>query len=310
MTTRLALSAAIALAICLLGAAPASARTGNDDYRRLSEQFDRLATDQVLGLRAPEQMDRARAALETLKKAGRRDREEQAYLTERRIAVARADAESEELEDQRSALQRENDRLQLAVARRDVEQARAELERQRLQSQIRAEEAERARQDADAARAEGEQAAQAADAARAEAEQAKRMAGAQARATALAKKEAALEAAVAGDAAAMPRKASAEGAASAARRLALAESMFADGKASFAVGASSQINKAVAFAKKDPAARVRIDVAAPKSALAQQRANAVRESLVAGGIAAKRITIHATVAKHGRVEIVLQGGKN
>ncbi len=309
MKVRLAVlrgGAAMALALCLLGSA--SARSGNDDYQRLSDQFDGLASDPVLGLRAPEQMDRARAALENLKKAGRRDREEQAYLTERRIAIARAIAESDVLEDQRNDLQRENDRLQLAVARRDVEQARAELERQRLQSQIRTEEAERARQDAEAARAEGEQASQAADAARAEADQSKRMADAQAKATALAKKEAALEAAVAGDATAAPAKARA--ATSPARALTLADGLFLDGKASFAVGASKQINKAVGFAKTDATAHVRIDVSAANRTLAQQRANAVREALVAGGISGKRITTSAIVAKRGRVEIALQGGKS
>ncbi len=303
--------AAIALTLCLLGADTASARSGNDDYQRLSDQFNRLAADPVLGLRAPAQMDRARAALESLKKAGRRDREEQVYLTERRIEVARADAESEKLEDLRNDLQRENDRLQLAQARRDAAQARAELERQRLQSQIRAEEAERARQDADAARAEGEQASQAADAARAEADQAKRMADAQAKATALAKKEAELEAAVGGGAAAAPAKERpAVKAASPERTLALADGLFTDGKSSFAVGASKQINKAVGFAKADASARVRIDVAAATRKLAQQRANAVREALVAGGIAAKRITTSASVAKRGRVAIALQGGKS
>lgn len=303
--------AAIALALCLLGTDAASARSGNDDYQRLSGQFDRLAADPVLGLRAPAQMDRARAALETLKKAGRRDREEQAYLTERRIAIARADAESETLEDQRNDLQRENDRLQLALARRDAAQARAELERQRLQSQIRAEEAERARQDAETARAEGEQASQAADAARAEADQAKRMADAQAKATALAKREAALEAAVAGGAAVAPAKERPVAkAANPERSLVLADGVFAEGKASFAVGASKQINKAVGFAKADASARVRIDVAAANRTLAQQRASAMREALVASGIATKRITTNATAAKRGRVEIALLGGKS
>lgn len=303
--------AAIALTVCLLGADVASARSGNDEYQRLSEQFERLAADPVLGLRAPAQMDRARAALESLKKAGRHDREEQAYVTERRIEIARAAAESEKLEDLRNDLQRENDRLQLGLARRDADQARAELERQRLQSQIRAEEAERARQDADAARAAGEQASQAADAARAEADQAKRMADAQAKATALAKKEAALEAAVAGDSSAgAAKERPVTKAGSTERTLPLAEGVFAEGKSSFAVGASRQINKALAFAKADASARVRIDVVAANRTLAQQRANALREALVAGGIAAKRISVSAAVAKRGRVVIALQGGKS
>ena len=283
------------------------ARNGDDAYTRLSAEFDRLVSDPVLGLRAPAQMDRARAALDELKQAGRGEREEQAYLTDRRIAIARAAAESEVLEDQRSGLQTKNDRLQLAVARRDADQARAELERQRLQSQIRAEEAERAQQDAQAARAEGEQATQAADAARAEVDQAKRMAAAQARATALAKKEAALEAAVSGKPAAAPTSdRGANKAAMAPRTLALPTSVFADGTASFAVGASVQVNKAVTFAGRDTT-KVRIDVAAASRNLAQQRAGALRKALVAGGVASNRITVNATAAKRARVEIALQG---
>jgi hypothetical protein len=182
------------LALGLFGAGDAWAR--NEEYERLSNRLDNLAADPTLGQRA--QLDRARAALLQLKEAGRSEREHWAYVTDRRIETARAVAEADYLESQRADLQRENDRLQLALARRDAEQARAELERQRLQSQIRAEEAERMRREAEAARAEGEQAAQAAEAAKAEAAQAKRMAAAQAKAAALAKKEAELEAAVSG----------------------------------------------------------------------------------------------------------------
>jgi chromosome segregation ATPase len=188
----------VALVLGFVVAGNAEAR--DDEYQRLSDRFDRLAADPALGQRAPAQMDRARAALAEFKEAGRGDRKQLLYLVERRIDIAQASAQAESLESERADLQRENDRLQLAIARRDAAQARAELERQRLQSQIRAEEAESARRDAEAARAEGEQAAQAAEAARNEAEQAKRMAAAQAKATALAKKEAELEAAVSGNA--------------------------------------------------------------------------------------------------------------
>jgi len=188
---------AIALALALGAVNAVAAR--DDDYQRLLDRFNTLATDPVLGTRASVAMDRARLALAHLKEARRGEREHWIYMTERRIDGARASAEAESLDEQRTTLQRENDRLQLAIARRDAEQARAELERQRLQAQIRAEEAESARRDAETARAEGAQATQAAESARAEAEQAKRMAAAQAKAAALAKKEAQLEAALSGD---------------------------------------------------------------------------------------------------------------
>lgn len=175
-----------------------SAWAREDEYQRLLDRFNQVATDPALASRAPTAMDRARIALANLKEARRADREHWVYVTERRIDAARAAAEAEVLEAKQAQLQRENDRLQLALARRDAEQARAELERQRLQAQIRAEEAESARRDAEAARSEG---AQAVEAARAETQQAKKMAAAQAHAAALAKKEAELEASLAGKAA-------------------------------------------------------------------------------------------------------------
>jgi membrane protein involved in colicin uptake len=187
----------LGVAFALAGISAAHAR--DEDYQRLLDRFNQLATDPALGTRAPIAMDRARLSLAHLKEARRGEREHWIYVTERRIDTARTSAELESFEEQHVTLQRENDRLQLALARRDAEQARAELERQRLQSQIRAEEAESARRDADAARAEGAQATQAAEAARAEADQAKKMAAAQAKATALAKKQAELEAALSGN---------------------------------------------------------------------------------------------------------------
>lgn len=187
-----------ALAIGLLATGAGSASARSDEYQRLLDRFNAVATDPRLANHAPGAMDRARQSLAALKEAGRGDRDVWAYVTERRIDAAQAAAEAELLETQRAQLQRENDKLQVAVAKRDAEQARAELERERMQAQIRAEEADAARRDAEAARAEGEQAQQAAQAARAEADQAKRMAAAQAKAAALAKKEAELEAAVNG----------------------------------------------------------------------------------------------------------------
>ena len=177
---------------------PGSAEARNDEHERLSARLDQLLTDPRLGTYAAAAAAPARAALARLQEAGRKDRVQWVYITERRIDAARVNAESGYLENRRNELQRENDHLQLALARRDAAQARAELERQRLQAQIRAEEAERLRRDADAARAEGEQAALAAESARAEAAQAKRMARAQANAAALARKEAELAAAVEG----------------------------------------------------------------------------------------------------------------
>lgn len=294
------------LAVLVLGSflfASEVANARDDDYERLSNRLDTLAADPVLGTHAPGQMDRARAALAQLKEARRGRREHWIYVSERRIEIARASAQSEVLEARRNELQRENDRLQLALARRDAEMARAELEQQRLQAQIRAEESERMQREAEAARMEGEQATQAA---LAQADQAKRMAAAQARTTALAKREAELMAALAGGGAA---KSPAPKAAAAGQALTLADTAFAKGKATFAPGASRQIDKAVAFVNADPAKQVRIEVASGDRNLAQQRANAIRDALVAAGVSAKRLTAVGSASKSARTQILLRPGK-
>lgn len=297
---RLLLGSAVLLAA--LGSTAALAR--DDAYDRLADRFDRLANDPVLGQRAIGQMDRARASLAALKEAGRGDRDELAYLTERRIEIARASAETEYLEGQRGELQRENDRMQLVMARRDAAQARAELEHQRLQSQIRAEETERQQREAEAARLQGEQAT---EAALAQADQAKRMADAQAKATALARREAELSAALAGNAAAAPKG---KPAATAASSMVLSESIFAPGKATLASGSAKQFGKAAAFANADPSRRVRIEVSAGSDkVLADQRAKSVREALIAAGVDASRLTTAGTAGKGKRIELMLQAGK-
>ena len=277
-------------------AAPHPAQARDLDYERLADSLDRLATDPKLGGLAPAQMDRARASLQVLKDAGRRDRPHLVYITERRIDIARTAAQAELIEGERTALQRENDQLQLAAARRDADQARRELEQQRLQSQIRAEEAERLTRDAEAARAEGEQASQAAEAARAESAQAKRMADAQAKAAALAKKEAELAGggAAAAPAAAAPR-----------RRMVLPESVFVSGQSALSDAGATRIAGVVDFINATPGSRVRIEAGAGGNrALATQRADAVRDALVAAGVAAGRI--QATGSGRGRqVEIRL-----
>jgi len=280
--------------------APMTAQARDLDYERLAESLDRLAADPKLGGHATAQLDRARVSLAQLKEASRGDRPHFVYITERRIDIARATAEAELLESERVALQSENDRLQLAAARRDAEQARRELEQQRLQAQIRAEEAERLTREAETARAEGEQASQAAEAARAEAAQAKRMADAQAKAAALAKKEAELAGGLSAPAAA---------AAPAKRRMSLGDNAFVSGQGALANAGSARIAGVVDFVNAVPGKKIRIDASAGgDSALARQRAEAVRDALVAAGVAASRISAASGGKGKGRVvDVTLEG---
>jgi outer membrane protein OmpA-like peptidoglycan-associated protein len=265
------------------------------EYQRLSDSFAVLSADPKLGTLAPVQMDRARAALVALKEGGRGDRPHLAYVAERRIEIAHLTAEAVASESERVTLQQDNDRLQLEAARRDAAQARRELEQQRLQSQIRAEEAERLAREAETARAENEQSMQAADAARAEAAQAKRMADLQAKAAALAKREAELSGTPATAKAPAPEK-----------HMTLGEGTFARGDASLSSAGTQRIAAVVDFINGSPGSHARIEVSAggdPK--LAASRANAVRDALVAAGVAADRLRTVGTKGKATTVEIRL-----
>lgn len=264
------------------------------EYQRLSDSFAALSADPKLGTLAPVQMDRARTALAALKEGSRGDRPHLAYVAERRIAIARLTAEAIAAEGERVTLQQDNDRLQLEAARRDAAQARRELEQQRLQAQIRAEEADRLAQEAEAARAANEQSAQAADAARAEAAQAKKMADLQAKAAALAKKEAELAGAPAAKAPA------------AEKRMALGEGTFARGDASLSDAGTKRIAAAIDFINGTPGSHARIEASAGgDQKLAAARAGAVRDALVAGGVAADRLKTVGTKGKATTVEIRL-----
>jgi outer membrane protein OmpA-like peptidoglycan-associated protein len=306
MSPRLVLLCACALLVLAGGFADArstvaprgGSASAGEEYEQLAMRLERLVADPVLGRHAAAEIARARASLLQLKDARRRDRAHWAYVVERRIEAARAVAEAEVVEGERESLRRESDRLQLELARRDAAQARAELERQRLQAQIRAEEAEYLRLEAEAARAEGEQAALAVESARAEVAQAKRMANAQARANALKKKEAELEAALGG--------ASAHSAAK--RDIAVPDSMFVPNEATFAGGASARFARIVTDVKAaPPGSGIRIEAKAADAGLAERRAAMVRNALVAGGVADKRISVDAKKAKSPSMRIVVEG---
>jgi outer membrane protein OmpA-like peptidoglycan-associated protein len=304
MNLRIAFAFAILAAV--LGASPQVASARDADYERLAARFDALAADPKLGTLAPAQMDLARASLQAFKDGGRRDRPYLGYIAEHRIDIARTTAEAELADRELASLQRDNDRLQLEAARRDAALARRELERQRLQAQIRAEEAERLARDAEAARAEGEEASQAAEAARAEAAQAKRMADAQAKAAALAKKEAEL----AGSLSAASSSANSK-APQSASRMTLGASAFERGQSTFTPAGQARIGAVVDFIDASPGSRVHIEAGASGNrALATARAQALRDALVASGVAASRIEAMGTAAK-GRsgVEIRLEAPK-
>ena len=292
------------------------------DYERLRASLDSLAADPVLGVLASGARASAEQALQVLQtdhSGGKAGRAYRVYLAERRVDIAYASAQAENQQNELVKLGREHDRILLQAAQRDAEQARAEAEKQRLQSMIRAEEVDRLR-------AEGEQSAQQAQAAQAQADQAQKLIAAQAKATDLARQEAQLAEAANTDLRKrldhLQATRGAEG-----MQMTLDDIAFAPGQAGLRPAARSAMGKLVAFVNRDPHKPIRIEGhtdssgnAKANQALSQRRADAVRDALVAAGVAANRITAvglgegqpvasndtEAGRARNRRVDVIVQ----
>ena len=294
------------LAGVLLAVAGAACAASDDpDYGRLRGSLNQLINDRVLGPLAPAEIALAEQALANLAEFGgkRKLHDHYVFLAERRIDVAYAAAQSVVQERKLQSLDREHDQILIAASRRDAEQARLELERQRIQSLSQAEEAERLRAEAEEARTQSEQTTKQAETAKKQAAQARKLAEAQAREAELARKEAELLAASGAKPSPGAAKPAAPTAAKAAAPVALGEGVFAQGQATLKPTGSAQIAK-IAAAAAGKSVRVEAyanDAGNTKAnlALSQQRAQAVRDALVAAGIPAKRITAVGAGAKAG-----------
>ncbi len=271
----------------LLGVAFASAYAKDDpNLQRLRTQLAQLEGDPSMGELADGDRLRAHQALDELAAAHSWQREHALYIAERRVATAQFEAQAELAARQLEQLDHEHDRILLEASRLDAARARARADRLAMQNQ--------AREEADQ-RAQAEQEAQsqaAAGMAETESEQTEVIAAARARAAELARQEAALKAGAPIPAASPalpthdPRGQS---------RL-LAGTAFGSGQTVLLPGAKTQLRAIVAFVQASPSARVRIEgytdsqgSADSNLRLSQQRADAVRDALVAAGVRAARI---------------------
>jgi hypothetical protein len=173
-----------AIALALTAAGSVHARQDDIDINRLNSSLDQLANDPTLGSYAQAEQARARDAINRLAQASKHDREQDLYLAERRVDLAKTAAQLQDAQVKLTQLDREHDQILLENSRRDTEMAQLQLERQRLQNQLAQEEAARLQQEGQAAT----------DQARAEADQAKKLAAAQAKVAKAARQEAALAA--------------------------------------------------------------------------------------------------------------------
>ncbi len=112
------------------------------------------------------------------------------YMADRRIQIARAVAQHEQLEQEYNRLEKERNEMLVRASQLEAERARLEAEQARMISQATAEDAQRAREEAMEAQQREAESARTALQAREEAEQAKALAASSATAADLARREA------------------------------------------------------------------------------------------------------------------------
>lgn len=218
----------------------------------------------------------AQQAVAELAKAKRRDHDQARYLAERRVEIAETSVRAALAQRQVDQLERTRSELLIEASRRDAQRARQEAERLRVQAQIQAEESERlrlaaeqeslARQDAETALTSvaGKQTA--------------RLSAAQQSAAKLAREEAEL---VSGNK--LPGvKNDSRG-----EVFTFNGDAFAGGKLSAAAkGQAKALAEYLNIGKKG---RVRIEAYDAAAGVGEQRAQALRDALVAAGVNASRL---------------------
>lgn len=158
---------------------------------QVRSQLEELKADPELAGHAPLALGEAERALRQAEAAtGDTQRIHLIYMADRRIQIARAIAQHEQLEQQLDRLGMERNELLVRASQLEAEQARLEAERARMMSQATAEDAQRAREEAMQAQHREAESERTAREAIQEAEQAKALAASSATAAQLARREA------------------------------------------------------------------------------------------------------------------------
>jgi OmpA-OmpF porin, OOP family len=261
------------------------------------------------------------------------EREQQAYLVERKIAVFQAGIALARDEARMRQLALEKRDLELAQARQQAEAAQQEADRLRLQNILQQEAAERAAADAlaqsEAAAAEQIRQDEALLLAKKEAQLARELAAAQAREAELAQREAALRGdqleALQRQVAGLREVTTARG-----KSLVLGDAFFASNQGTLSAAGRDNLQPVLKFLAKYPNLPVTIEghsdgrgAAAGNLKISQKRAENVRETLIKLGADARRLKTvglgetqpiatndtDAGRAKNRRVEVVIEGAK-
>ena len=273
MKTLRTLFVASVLALPLLAVAAEDPAVAVLNQRLIALQADMRTAD----VAAFERLQ-AQQAVAVLAKAKRKDIEQARYLAERRVAIAEISARTEVARREVDQLERTRSELLIEASRRDAARARQEAEKLRVQAQIQTEEAERLRQAAEAetlARQDAEIALSSVAG-----KQAARVSAAQQNAAKLAREEAEL---VSGQK--LPNSAfDGRG-----EVFTLTGDAFAAGQASLSAGARNQAKALAEYLNIGKKGRVVIEAYDSANGVGQRRAEALKEALVAAGVAASRV---------------------
>jgi outer membrane protein OmpA-like peptidoglycan-associated protein len=260
-------------------------------------QLDELKGDPDLAGHAPLALGEAERALRQAEAAtGDTQRIHLIYMADRRIQVARAIAQREQLEQELDRLGAERNELLVRASQLEAERARMEAERARMMSQATAEDAERAREEAMQAQHREAESVRTAQQAIEEATQAKALAASSATAAQLARREADL---------------AVEQANTLRRQLenlqlrqtesgvvvTLGDVLFESGQTELREEAMDSLVEVVDLLQSEPDKNIRIEghtdsvgEATTNLEISQKRADAVLKALVALGVDAARVT--------------------
>ena len=264
------------------------------DRERLQAELAALNQDPALADMAALERFRAGQMITALPSLRSRDRAQAVMLAELWVETAKTAAQAQLLQKQSRQLDSERDQIMLEASRREAALARREADRLQLQNLAQQEAAERLSVTAEANRQAGEQAAADAEAATAEAAQARKLADAREHEAVLAREEARLASQAAGDdsdIAPLP----------ASRKVAgktvytLSGTAFASGSAGLTDSAKASLRRLAAALPASVKLKIEGHTdnqgkADANLALSQQRADAVRQALLAVGIAPARVS--------------------
>lgn len=267
------------LAALLLLVAPLAAFAADDpELAVLNQRLVALQADPLSADVAAYERLQAQQAVAAFAAAKRKEQDEARYLAERRVEIAETAARAALARRQVDQLEKTRSDLLVEASRREAARARQEAERLRVQAQIQAEEAESLRQAAEAeqlARQDAEQALT-----NVAGQQTAKLSAAQQKSAKLAREEAEL---VAG------AKLPASRFESRGEVFTVTGGAFAAGKASLSADAAGQAKALAQYLQIGAKGRVRIEAYDADAGVAQKRADALRDALVAGGVTAGRL---------------------